>query len=92
MTVSAAFLALLPSTASAATYSNRPSGSRCLVLYCNTGRVGSKAAFTSSASNFAGYAFLSSGSGQEQALKSDAASASLLTYPTNDVKRCGVLQ
>ncbi|GGS87751.1 hypothetical protein [Streptomyces chromofuscus] len=85
LSVSAAFLALLPTNASAATYTNCPSGSRCLQLYYNSAWSGSHTAFTSSVSDFAGYTFLSSGNGQGQTVKNNAASASLLTYPANDV-------
>ncbi|MFG3130673.1 hypothetical protein [Streptomyces tendae] len=85
VTISAAFLALLPSTASAASYSNCQSGKRCLMLHFNTGWQGSHTAFTASVSNFAGYTFLSSGNGQGSSVKNNAASASLLSYPADDV-------
>jgi hypothetical protein len=79
----AAFLAFLPTNASAATYKSCPSGSLCMEIYYNSYWGGSHTAFTHSVSNFADYTFLSSGAGQGQTVKNNAASASLLDYPAN---------
>ncbi|MFG3213816.1 hypothetical protein [Streptomyces tendae] len=85
-TAVAAFTALagagiaLASPASAGTYPQTscglPSNGQCLVLYYNSGYKGSSTSYPVSAvNNFEGHKFLTSGAGQGQYLKNNAASA-----------------